>query len=840
MQKAPPSSVSTLSRAGTSRLSWIAFGAAAIAALAMSLAVLLKVERDAQLDEVGRTADKLALALDRHVEATFDLVDGTLRSAQRQLERLATSGPMTDDAVKAILQDNADGRAAIHSMSVRNANGVLTDITLLAQSPRVDTSQSDYFLAHRDSSLVGAFVGTPIRSIVTGEWMIPISRRLNGPDGQFAGVVVATVPVDFFSDFFKSLQIGSQGLLDIFRADGTTLVREPSDNLIGVRIAGSVLFDKHVREAPIGRFRTVAVTDGIERIFAYRALSHLPLVVTIAVSVDEALAPWRARVRLYVGIWLLCALVLSAFTVLMMRQAAREDAAHRAAADVDQRFRRLVANVPGVVFQRVLKSDGKVAYNFVSGRVQEIFGYTPAAIMKDPGVVLDQVDDARYRIQLGASAEDLTTLTLEHQVRDAWGKTRWMRTMSTPSRLPNGDVIWDGVAIDITDRKEMEIALKASQAAAERAHTFLTDAIESISGGFVLYDADDRLVLMNRVAREWHPEFKSVAVPGSRYEDLIRAAARSGVIVGTGDDIEQMVNERLALHRKAFGQPIERRVDGRWYQVTEYPTSNGGVVVMRTDVTALKEVNVRLEEARILADDANRAKSDFLAMMSHELRTPLNAILGFAEIIRDHGAALAPGKASEYASDIHTSGTLLLTLVNDVLDLSKAEAGMMELQLAPVDVSEIVGRSLRMIKERAARQAITISGKTESGLPVLHADDRKLLQILLNLLSNAVKFTPRGGQVTVSAACETKGVLAIKVADTGVGIAAENLAKALSPFGQIDNLLTREHSGTGLGLPLAKRLTELHGGTFDIESQVGVGTTVTLRFPLDREIAAAA
>src|SRR5579883_2876356 len=155
MQKAPPSSVSALSRAGTSRLSWIAFGAAAIAALAMSLAILLKVERDAQLEEAGRTAEKLALALDRHVEATFDLVDGTLRAAQRQLERLAASGPMTDDAVKAILQDNADGRAAIHSMSVRNANGVLTDITLLAQSPRVDTSQSDYFLVHRDSTLLG-------------------------------------------------------------------------------------------------------------------------------------------------------------------------------------------------------------------------------------------------------------------------------------------------------------------------------------------------------------------------------------------------------------------------------------------------------------------------------------------------------------------------------------------------------------------------------------------------------------------------------------------------------------------------------------------------------------
>ncbi|MBV8535951.1 MAG: PAS-domain containing protein [Alphaproteobacteria bacterium] len=524
----------------------------------------------------------------------------------------------------------------------------------------------------------------------------------------------------------------------------------------------------------------------------------------------------------------------------MVRQAAREDAAHRAAADVEQRFRRLVANVPGVVFQRVLKRDGTVAYNFISGRVQEIFGYTADTIMHDPAVILDQVDDSQYRVKLGTSAKALTTLTLEHQITDAWGHTRWMRTMSTPSRLPNGDVIWDGVAIDITERKEIEIALNATQAEAERAHTFLTDAIESISGGFALYDVDDRLVLMNRVAREWHPEFASVAVPGSRYEDMIRAAAKSGLIVGTGDSIEEIVNERLATHRKAFGQPIERHVGGRWYQVTEYPTSNGGVVVMRTDVTALKEVNVRLEEARILADQANRAKSDFLAMMSHELRTPLNAILGFAEIIRDHSTGLAPGKSSEYASDIHTSGTLLLTLVNDVLDLSKAEAGMMELQLAPVDVSEIVGRSLRMVKERATRQAITLNGNTDSNLPPLYADDRKLMQILLNLLSNAVKFTPTGGQVTVSATCETKGVLAIRVTDTGVGIAAENLAKALSPFGQIDNLLTREHSGTGLGLPLAKRLTELHGGTFDIESQVGVGTTVTLRFPMNRGIAAAA
>jgi PAS domain S-box-containing protein len=839
MQKAPSSSVSALSRAGTSRLSWIAFGAAAIAALAMSLGILLLIERNAQIEDAGRTAEKLALALDRHAEATFDLVEASLRDAQQQYQRLAATGPVTDDAIRFILQSNAAGQPAIHSMSIRDADGVMTDITLLSESPRVDSSHSDYFLAHRGVERVGTFIGRPIRSVVTGEWMIPLSRRLDGPNRQFAGVVVATLPVEFFSDFFKSLQIGSHGVINIFRADGTILVRDPAANAIGAMMGESPLF-KRVRQAPVGRFRAISITDRVDRTLAYRTLQRLPLVVSISVSVDEALEAWRTRAGLYVGIWLLCALVLSAFTVLMVRQAAREDAAHRAAADVEQRFRRLVANVPGVVFQRVLKSDGRVAYNFVSGRVQEIFGYTPDTIMQNPGVVLGQVDDARYRVKLGASAEDLTTLTLEHQVTDAWGKTRWMRTMSTPSRLPNGDVIWDGVAVDITERKEMELVLAASQAEAERAHTFLTDAIESISSGFALYDSEDRLVLMNRVGREWHPELAAAAVPGSHYEDLIRAAARAGIIVGTGDTVEQMVNERLALHRKAFGQPMERRVDGRWYQVTEYPTSNGGVVVMRTDVTALKEVNVRLEEARVLADEANRAKSDFLAMMSHELRTPLNAILGFAEIIRDHGGSLTPAKTSEYAGDIHVSGTLLLTLVNDVLDLSKAEAGMMELQLAPVDVSEIVGRSLRMVSERAARQAITLCRNTDSNLPPLHGDDRKLMQILLNLLSNAVKFTPKGGQVTVSAACETQGMLAIKVADTGVGIAAENLAKALSPFGQIDNLLTREHSGTGLGLPLAKRLTELHGGTFAMESQLGIGTTITLRFPVDRDIAAAA
>ena len=817
----------------------MAFGAAAITALAISLGASLWLEHQAQLKTTERMADKANLALERHTQATFDLVDNVLGSTAGQLERAARRGPVTAAAVEEILHRNASGQAAIHGMTVRDAGGRLVAAGLQARLLRTDVSQTDYFTAQRDGPAAGSFIGAPIRSLTTGAWMIPISRRLNDADGKFAGVLVATLPIDFFSDFFRSLQFGEHGVLTIFRAEGTTLVREPEDHLIGVRVPGSPLFTKQLPKSPSGIHRVITVTDRIDRIFSYRKLPNMPLVVTIGIAVDDALADWYKRVRLYIAIWVLCAAVLTAFTALMVRQAGRQEAAQRAAEEIEARFRRLVANVPGVVFQRTHKTDGTVAYTFVSARAQEMYGHSAEDIMARPAMFMEEIASPDYEAALRATAKTLTTLSLDHETTMADGRTRWVRTTSTPSRLPNGDVVWDGVTIDISDRKAMELALRASEAEAERARTLLTDAVESINDGFVLYDADDRLVLMNRTARDWHPDFAAAAVPGATHEELIHAAARTGRIVGHGDDIEMIVSQRLARHRKAFGQPVERCVGGRWYQLTEYPTSRGGVVVLRTDVTALKQANVRLEEAKLLADKASRAKSEFLALMSHELRTPLNAILGFSEIIRDR-SELAPSRVHEYAADIHASGALLLTLINDVLDLSKAESGRMELQLVPVDVAEIVERSLRIMKEHALRQGVGLTAETETALPVLYADDRKLMQILLNLLSNAVKFTPAGGRITVAARRETKEMLVIRISDTGVGIADDDMAKALAPFGQIDNLFTRQHSGTGLGLPLAKRLTELHGGAFDIESRVGIGTTVTLRFPLDRKFAAAA
>jgi signal transduction histidine kinase len=256
-------------------------------------------------------------------------------------------------------------------------------------------------------------------------------------------------------------------------------------------------------------------------------------------------------------------------------------------------------------------------------------------------------------------------------------------------------------------------------------------------------------------------------------------------------------------------------------------------------VAAKQEAERAADAARIAflnAESANRAKTEFLANMSHELRTPLNAIIGFSEVIQNEimGKAHNNPRYVDYARDIRQAGTHLLGVINDILDIAKIEAGQLDLREDVFQTGEALEVCVKMLADQASESGLQLLREGPDRLPSLWADEKKFMQIVINLLSNAIKFTPEGGKVTLTAEIEGDGSLKLTVSDTGIGIAADDLERAMAPFSQVDSAYCRTHEGTGLGLPISRALAELHGGTLVMESEPDVGTTVFVRFPSER------
>jgi two-component system cell cycle sensor histidine kinase PleC len=408
-----------------------------------------------------------------------------------------------------------------------------------------------------------------------------------------------------------------------------------------------------------------------------------------------------------------------------------------------------------------------------------------------------------------------------------------------------------GIAIDVTEQKSL--AEKSVEADLR-----LRDAIETIPEAFVLWDADDRLVLCNSHFQRLHKLPDSAVIPGTSYETVI--------------DVGSMPEVRTRLHESGMPAPGARTFeaqldDGSWLHISERRTKDGGYVSVGTDITRIKAHEQKLvdndlrqratvidlkrsqaelerqaveladlaekySEEKTRAEVANAAKSKFLANMSHELRTPLNAIIGFSEIMGSGMfGQLGSDKYQEYCHDILTSGKYLLDVINDILDMSKIEAGRMKFDMEPLDLSGILAESIRVVSGRAEHKGLSLESDIESTISVV-ADRRAVKQIIVNLLSNAVKFTPDHGRVLVRGQMLDDSIVLL-IADSGIGIAPDSLRRLGKPFEQVESQLTKSYQGSGLGLAIARSLTNLHGGSMRLRSKLGVGTVVRITLPRD-------
>jgi PAS domain S-box-containing protein len=428
------------------------------------------------------------------------------------------------------------------------------------------------------------------------------------------------------------------------------------------------------------------------------------------------------------------------------------------------------------------------------------------------------------------------SMQLQFEVVGLKGGRRWLETHAVPMQ-DRGETVQLAVTRDITERKQAEMA-------ASKASRLLQEAISGLSEGFTIYDENDRLVVCNEAYLNFYSTSRDLIVPGASFEEIVRKGAERGQYKEAIGRVDEWVQERVRKHQEADGSHIEQLLDdGRWLLIVEYRTPSGFIVGNRIDITARKLAEVELDQhgrhleklvedrtaalsiAKVAAETANIAKSAFLANMSHEIRTPMNGIIGMANILRREGVT---SKQAKRLDTIDASAQHLLSVINDVLDISKIEAGKFELEEAPVIISSLMANVSSILSERVKTKGIHLLIEIEHLSHNLVGDPTRIQQALLNYATNAVKFTDQG-TVTLRAIKQEETddsvLVRFEVTDTGIGITPEAMSRLFSAFEQADNSMNRKYGGTGLGLAITQRLAELMGGEVGADSTAGVGST---------------
>ena len=668
-----------------------------------------------------------------------------------------------------------------------------------------------------------------------------------------SGKTISNLSQSLLDQAVPSDAMGLNRVYLLLSSDGRVVGSIPPNSFYNGSSIDKIMGSGFVLDAAVNALAMMPtqLANGEDVLMASRDLSPFPGSLLAFQKKSDVLSVWRN------GVMQLAVLFAVTFLVLMMLSGAFHWQAARAS-DADE-----MLSVATTRLDKALDGGecGLWDWNLAEGHIFwsksmfEILGLPPKGDFLSYGEVASLIhpDDAK----LDNLIEDLLSgqrkvFDQEFRMRHEKGNWVWLRARAAlaPGQGESEPHLV-GIVFDISRQKKLD---KMNREAEVR----LKDAVENISEAFVLWDTESKLVLCNSKYQQFHSLPSAVCQPGTPYGDVAAASKEPVVrqfVPGQANDTSGARSREVQL------------ADGRWLQINERRTKDGGFVSVGTDITPLKQQEERLihsernlmitvrdlQKERQLAEEqsqrlaeladkyasektraesANRSKSEFLANMSHELRTPLNAVIGFSEIMsQEMFGPLGAAKYNEYAFDIGKSGQFLLDVINDILDMSKIEAGRVELELSDVDLRSVLEDVLRLVGTRATEGKINLRLELTEA-PHIRADRRALKQVFINLISNAIKFTPEHGSVTVKA-CSTQDGVNIQIIDTGIGIPQRDIQKLGRPFEQVENQFTKSKGGSGLGLAISKSLVDLHGGQLNITSSEGHGTTVHVDLPMN-------
>ncbi|TXT25471.1 MAG: PAS/PAC sensor hybrid histidine kinase [Rhodocyclaceae bacterium] len=852
-------------RHGYIRLLWL--GVCLVNLFLIGMAVLvIQQNRAEKVAQAVTLTENYSRILEENLAGFISKIDISLHIVSDEVNRQMAGGGIDQKALEAFIarQDALIPEAL--GLRVVDAHGIIRYAVNDVKVRNVSIADRPQFIRLRDDPAAGLVFSGPIMGRAAEKWMITLGRRINSPDGSFAGDVHVAVSVDNFIAMFSKVDLGERGNVGLW--DKTNLIaRYTKADFQGATVGRSTpsaelraLLDSDKSAA---QYHTRSGVDGISRTFHFRRVDHHPLYLVVGLADDDYLEDWRNESLGILGLSGLFLLVTLVATTLISRgwkrsesdQEAliRQDAEYTAKLEASNRATEAAWRQSELILSSAAEGicgvdlDGKVV--FVNPAAQKMFGWNA-----EEGVGLDLHALTHHHDGEGspfASKDCEVFKTLHDGLRRHVSDSLYWRKDGTafPVEFTVSPVERDGkitgavnVFREITERKKIEAELEqhrrhleglVQQRTSELMQTEARSShiLQSSADGLYGIDCDGVITFINPAA---------CAILGYTAEQLIGRKAHVLLHHSRPDGSPYPAAECPSYNALQLGQNV--RVDDEVYwhadgrpipvMYATHPMLQDGMIVGAVtsfvDVSIQRAAALAREQALVAAENLARVRSEFLANMSHEIRTPLNGVLGFAQI--GYRNVQNVEKARDAFAKIELSGNRLLGVINDILDFSKIEAGKLHIEQTEVVIAEIVENSLDLLRDRAEAKQLDLQVELAPDLPrTCLSDPLRMGQVLLNVLSNAVKFTA-AGYVRLSLSLEN-GWLVFKVADTGIGMDAPQLEALFNPFQQADASASRKFGGTGLGLAISKRILELMHGDIQVLSTHGVGTNVEFRFP---------